>query len=569
MTGKRTILVFWALFLLPALILWAVAFRLLSHEQERLSRTTVNALADRTRAVCQSLHITLETIQDKLTRSLMDIESGREKEILIRWEQRNPLVRNVFVFIPGKGLSHPPPGQAATPEEQQFKARYHSFFSGRMPFDFNQIPSGKEGGRQPAEEPRGLNPYGSLGREGRSPFPSALSSLSKSIESQKMGGAKKPAKEGGGRWGWIPWFSENRLYIMGWAAPRPGGPVFGLELEWMTILSRMVVDFPRLDREGAALVLMDGAGRAIHKSGPLDTNEGDRPVMEISVSSLLPHWRVGIFLDEKLAGTGKQFFLVSMMILGLLITAMVYAGIMLTRLAFAKIRDARQKTSFVASVSHELKTPLTSIRMYAELMLEGRVRDREKKGAYLKVIVDESARLTRLINNVLDFGKLEQQTKTYTFSRFLADEFLKGLIGAHGIRIKGAGLEVICDISPGNYGIRTDRDALEQVVLNLVDNVLKYAGKGRFIRFGLTPSDGGVVIRIQDDGPGIQKAHRDRIFERFYRIDDSLTAARPGSGLGLSISKRILQDLGGDLILEPSTAKGACFAMEVKNHEPA
>ncbi|WP_022665039.1 sensor histidine kinase [Desulfospira joergensenii] len=565
MKSRRIILLFWALFLVPALILALVAFQLLSHEQDRISRATVNAMADRARAVCETLHLTMETVQDRMTRSLLDIEPGHEQQVLAKWEKTNPLVRNVFIFLKGRGLDYPPPGKASTPEEQQFKNRYDALFSGRIPFDFNKTGIGTEKGTEgPATATRGSGSYGSLKEKQEAPSQRALVSLSQSIETH-AGKVEGKEDRDGGSFGWIPWFSENRLYILGWVRPRSRGPVYGVELEWMTILSRMVVDFPKLTRKGTALVLLDGSGEVVHRTGPLAVESSHKPVMEVPVSSLLPHWRIGIYLDENMTGTGKLFFYVSMMLLGVLITAMVAAGVLLTRLASQKIRDARQKTSFVSSVSHELKTPLTSIRMYAELLLSGRVGDGEKKTTYLRVIVNESARLTRLINNVLDFGKLEQKTKTYRVTDFEMDEFLEGLIHAHGIRIREAGLEIVKEIAPGNYRVRSDRDALEQVVLNLVDNALKYAGSGRFLKFVLEPSDAGALLKIQDDGPGIQREDQEKIFEKFFRADNSLTSAQPGSGLGLSISRRILRDLGGDLVLEPGDGKGACFSMEI-NH---
>ncbi len=243
--------------------------------------------------------------------------------------------------------------------------------------------------------------------------------------------------------------------------------------------------------------------------------------------------------------------------------AIVSGGMLLARLSLANIKDAQQKTSFVASVSHELKTPLTSIRMYAELLLSKRVKDQKKAQSYLWVIVNESQRLTRLINNVLDFGKLEQGKKTYHPREMDISELLVQIIDAHSIRIKEQGLSIITDIEPDNYIMQTDPDALEQVVLNLLDNAIKYAGTGKFVKFVLHRDKIAVILKICDDGPGIPKAQQGLIFNKFHRVDDSLTASQPGSGLGLSIARQIVQDLNGELSFEPMPENGSCFVVKL------
>jgi signal transduction histidine kinase len=147
------------------------------------------------------------------------------------------------------------------------------------------------------------------------------------------------------------------------------------------------------------------------------------------------------------------------------------------------------------------------------------------------------------------------------------DRFLTQLIEAHRVRIAAQGLKILTRIEPGDFSIRTDRDALEQVVLNLMDNVLKYAGTGEYIQFVLAREAQTVVLTICDDGPGIPKDLQEKVFDKFFRADSSLTATQPGSGLGLSISRRILRDLGGDLCLEPGNETGCCFTARITDHD--
>jgi len=531
--GRPSILIFWTLLLIPTLILAGVAFRLLSHEQERIRRNSADALLDQARVIARSIDLSLETVQENLTGSLLDIPPGDIEPRLMSWERLNPLVRNVFIFHPEGGLEYPERSIASTQEERQFIDRFSPLFSGRLSFGFNKLS--KEGTTVQASSRKKLY---ALSRETQ-----PTQSTTKS--------------------GWIPWFSDNRLYILGWVRQNETEPVYGVELELMVLLSRLTAEFPENSRPGTALVLMDGSHTPIHQSGPLETDGDKTPVGRIMVSPHLPHWTITAFTGKDASGTGQSFLILSLILVGILLTAIVSGGILITRLTLQNIKDARQKTSFVASVSHELKTPLTSIRMYAELLLSKRIKDPDKQHHYLEVIVQESGRLTRLINNVLDFGKLEQGKKKYHPTPFDMVVFLEELIRTHEIRIQNTGLQIIKEFSMGSFTVNTDRDAMEQVVLNLLDNALKYAGRGQFIKFILIREGNDIQVKLQDDGPGIAPNTREQVFKKFFRADNSLTTVQPGSGLGLSIARQMLRDLGGDLTIEPDLRKGACFTIRI------
>jgi len=536
MTGRRSILIFWTLLLVPALILAGVAFRLLSHEQERIRQKEVDTLLDQARVIARSMDLSIETVQENLTGSLLDIDSADIRSRLISWEKRNPLVRNVFVYLPEKGLEYPEQTMAATREERQFVDRFAPLFSGRIPF-----------GTTPSSE------------EGQTPLISSRKKLYALSRESKP--SPSPSESG-----WIPWFSENRLYILGWVQKSQTGPIYGVELELMTLLSRLVAEFPDNSHAGTALVLTGGSGSPIHQAGPLRVKQEKSPAGRIMVSSHFPHWSILVFTDQTPVVT-QSFLIISLILVAILLTVIVSSGILITRLTLAKIKDAREKTSFVASVSHELKTPLTSIRMYAELLLSKRVNAPDKKQHYLEVIVGESSRLTRLINNVLDFGKLEQGKKKYHSISFDMRVFLEELIATHTIRIQKTGLEIIKEFSPGSFPVNTDRDAMEQAVLNLLDNALKYAGQGQFIKFILAREKESILITLQDDGPGISPQAGEAVFEKFFRENNSLTAPQPGSGLGLNIARQMLRDLGGNLTFDPLSQKGACFTIRIPIHE--
>ncbi len=579
MASKRSIIIFWILLLVPTLIIVGVAFLLLSHEEERINRSAVLSLEDRARAISETIQITVTEVESALTDSLFRIDPNRLKPTLLLWEETNPLVRNVFIWNETSRLVYPVQGLASTSEERRFISRFASFFSGRSSWESPVEASTDDPsistapGTDTSGRPLGVRSYDvkerfardmtrlKTGRrrlldmataENEPALPNKPAALDPTVASFK----KKS--------GWIPWFAGNRLFILGWVKPWQGGPVYGVELEMMTLLSRLIADFPVLPVPDTAWALVDGSRQILHQSGDIPVDWNKKPDVTLSLSRRLPHWQIVGFLDGHNLNAGKGFFIISGILLAIFVIAIVSGAVLLTRQAHLSRKEGMEKSSFVSSVSHELKTPLTSIRMYGELLQSKRVTDQKKQEHYLSVIVTESQRLTRLVNNVLDFGRLEEGRKQYYLESFDLGEFLNGFVDAHAIRIKGSGLTVRVSLPDKSMLVTTDRDALEQVILNLVDNALKYASDGEMVDFILNGQEEGFYdLKLCDRGPGIPPAHRLRIFEKFHRIDNSLTSSRPGSGLGLSIARRILRDLGGDLLFEPGKNGGSCFIARI------
>jgi len=221
-------------------------------------------------------------------------------------------------------------------------------------------------------------------------------------------------------------------------------------------------------------------------------------------------------------------------------------------------KESEQKTSFVSNVSHELKTPLTSIRLCAEMLSEGRAKDDAAKNRYLGVITKESERLTRLVDNVLDFGRLEQNRRKYDLADADLREIARDAAESQRSRVEAAGMELAVAIAERPAVRRIDRDAVSQIVVNLVDNAVKYAADGK--RIDVVVDENGTVV-VADRGPGVPKRDRERIFERFYRCDDSLAAKSSGSGLGLSIARRLAEGMGGSLVCVARDGGGAEFRL--------
>jgi len=526
-----------ALLVGATLAIGALAFSLLRREESRLAAEAQKALQARAQSLADDVLLAVQGVQDELLNRLAALRGEDLRRRLPDWEKGNPLVRNVFVWRRAtRRMEYPDPAAPATAEEKRFVQRYGHLFAERLE------PLLRAGAVEGAPAP--ASPRMELQRA-----------------AQALRAESAPAA---GRRGWIPWFEGDQLYLLGWV--EQGDVVCGVEVETMTLLSRLTQAFPRENGTDRAWTLLDGAGNVVHQSGGWEVRDTRQPVAAATLNPVLPHWQIALFTaGGPAAGIARGGFrLVSSLLVLTLLTAILAGGTLLLREAGRQTREARQKTSFVASVSHELKTPLTTLRMYAELLREGRVRDEEKRQHYLAVMVTECARLTRLVNNMLDFGRLEQNRRAYVVEPLELTAWLPAFLEPHRLRIEEAGLQVRLRLPDAPCTIPTDRDALEQALLNLLDNALKYAAAGGAVDIELAPDHGGARLDVLDRGPGVPADLREKIFEKFYRLDQSLTARVPGSGLGLSIARRLLRDLGGDLVCLPREGGGGCFRITLK-----
>lgn len=529
--SKRAVILYWVLLLAPTLAIALAAGRLLQRERLRLDDQARLAARERALALAETLRAAVGSVEADVTARLRDLSAAALPDPLPEWGRTDPFVRNVFVWHPRDGLRYPRPGRPATAEEDRFTRRFDALFSGRKPW--NTAPDDAAG---------------------RATAPTRRS------RSQLLASTARQNHEASG---WVPWFSENRLHLLGWVRDETSELVYGVELEFMILLSRLLPLFPDAPPAGVIYALLDGNGDVVHQAGALPIDPAGRPESQIALSPELPHWSVAVY---RAPGTppqrvgGALLALFGLLLLAF-VAAIVSAGALLTREAYRGARDARRKTSFVANVSHELKTPLTNIRMYAELLEQGRVHDPATVRQYLGVVAAEAKRLTRLVNNVLDFGRLEQGRKTYRMEDVDLAAFVRQFVATHTVRIREAGMQLHETIPDAPVCVRADRDALEQILLNLVDNALKYAREGETIDLTVEQQRDSGYLRVMDRGPGIPAAHRKRVFETFHRIDDSLTTSQPGSGLGLSIARALVEGIGGQLTLRPRPGGGAAFTI--------
>jgi signal transduction histidine kinase len=244
-----------------------------------------------------------------------------------------------------------------------------------------------------------------------------------------------------------------------------------------------------------------------------------------------------------------------------LVAAILMGGWLMAETARRQMRLAQQKTDFVSNVSHELKTPLTSIRMFADMLAEQRVTDPSRQANYLRIISAESARLTRLINNVLDFARMERGAPSGERRPCDLVEIVREVVDTCRPHLESLSITLALEIDANALPVIADRDALAQIVLNLLSNAEKYGGHEILVRARC--QDGSACVDVLDRGPGIPAKKLEDIFEPFHRLDDSLTSGVSGSGLGLTLARRMAKAHGGNVTYSPRAGSGSCFTLAV------
>lgn len=328
------------------------------------------------------------------------------------------------------------------------------------------------------------------------------------------------------------------------------------------VLPRLYRD---LDRGNSRMNVIDEDGRIVF--GP-PIKEGEFTVGRPFPTTLY-NWRLQLALTtaEELGQKVERQRLIEIGMVGIA-GLVALAGLAIVVLASAKERRlATLKSDFAANVSHELKTPLSLIRMFGELLLGGRVGSDEKRRQYLQIIVGESERLTALIENVLDFAKVERGKAAYQFSEGDVGEVVARTVDLYRYRAEREEVEVHLEIAEGLPEARIDARALELAIMNLLDNALKYAREGGRVDVSVTrAASGPIEVQVTDRGPGIDPDEQEQIFERFVRGKHAAEHRVRGSGIGLALVKHIAESHGGSVrVRSPITedGRGSTFVLAI------
>jgi two-component system phosphate regulon sensor histidine kinase PhoR len=222
-----------------------------------------------------------------------------------------------------------------------------------------------------------------------------------------------------------------------------------------------------------------------------------------------------------------------------------------------KLENVRRE--FVANVSHELKTPLTSIKGYVETLLDGAMNDPKHSKDFLETIQEHTANLSRLIDDVLDLSAIEAERVAYRMEPVALNDIVERIVKALGPMAKAKKVTIVKDLGEDLPKVRADREKLAQVVMNLIDNAIKFNQSGGEVRVSAHTNGKELLIRVSDTGRGIAAQDLPRVFERFYRGNKDRSHEIPGTGLGLAIVKHLVEAHGGTVSAKSATGQGSTF----------
>ena len=269
------------------------------------------------------------------------------------------------------------------------------------------------------------------------------------------------------------------------------------------------------------------------------------------------------FRKTTVAALSQSWLYRSYLILACLSLLMVGGLVLVYRSVSKEMAVARLKSDFVSNVSHELRTPLALIRLYAETLELGRLTTEQKKEEYYRIIRKESERLTALINNILDFSRIEAGRKEYDFRETDMAELVRNTLDSYRYQIEQQGFALEQNIDSNIPPVRVDREAIARALVNLINNALKYSATEKFLGVRLYQESGVLKLEVIDRGIGIMGREQAKIFEKFYRTGDPLVHNTKGSGLGLSLVRHITQAHGGAVEVESTPGKGSKFTLSL------
>lgn len=475
-----------------------------------------------------------------------------------------PLVRHAFLLDARGKLIFPKPAEATQGETPGFLRRTEAVWESGVRFGSAAVLAKKETPMMPSQAPAKVAQS--------APDPALQRQATFNTKADVRPNLKPQAKatEPGPpiASGWHVWFYGNGPQMIFWQE-RADKRVAGVEVEMAALLSVLT---NRLSSDEAPtapgllqLTSVDGK-TVLHQWGGAGEEEVAAPVAHRDCAPPLGMWRLAYRPANAEAPRAQP---------GPVLLGLGGAGLALLAVAVLfllestrETREARRRVSFVNQVSHELKTPLTNIRLYAEMAQQRAAETGDTTAArQLEVVEAETSRLGRLIHNVLTFARQQRDQLTIHPRAASLDDVTQRVAGLWRPGLEAKGFNVECSLAaPAPFLF--DPDAVEQVLGNLLSNVEKYAGAGRFVRIATELRGREARLMVEDRGPGIPAGMRERIFAPFVRVRNDLTEGVSGTGIGLAISRQLAELHGGALTLDDGAAGGARFVLTLPLHQP-
>lgn len=561
--SKRLAIILLLIVLVPLGLLGWLGSKLAQEENERIRASLEGVMRQRLLDMDQRAKKVTGDIERDVLGFTKVFKGIPGTERLRDISRNNRFIRQVFVRRPDKSFQHPPLGNGITQQERDFFERTDSIWKSGIEFHTpaNDVAQNLEESQVTIQD---VQQFDQQEQQQIAQVAAPKQQLSWDY-AQSVDRYQWSARQVGEHHGWHAWFWSERVNFLLWRQIS-NGYTLGAELETTALISELIAQLPaNSETDGDPDVnirLMDASGRELYQWGKFDPSEAQDPKTELILSAPLQMWKLQYFTNSDPVGSGALPFHItaSLFAVGIgLVGLAIYFYLENTR----ELRVASQRVSFVNQVSHELKTPLTNIRMYAELM-EGQLPEEDiGPRKHLKVITDESRRLSRLIANVLTFGRSQREELQLHKSSRSPDKVVQAVLENFRPALKTREFEIEIDLDAPE-SMQLDADILEQILGNLISNVEKYGSNGKYL--GITTNQKGdtLEIRVEDKGPGIPENQRHEVFVPFHRLGNDLSEGVSGTGIGLPIARDLARLHGGDLTIL-DTKVGATFLLTLKS----
>lgn len=528
----RLLIVFSLIVIVPLAVLGWLGAKLVRDEQAVVEHRFSSLMENQLHGVDGEIRNVLEAWQRDLR---SDLESIPSTPVDIRERiRRSPTVSHYFRLDSEQRLVYPNPAEELTSDERAFLVRSAEIWD-RQALTTDSAPE---------------------------------SQVQQSLPQQAKVVSQKVAAGPGRLEGWYAWFWGDGTHLIFWLRDDFGGYT-GAELNVPRLKSDIVIALPDTPAgtsplEDVRMTLLDTKGSPIYRWGGYDPAADERPRATLPLSYPLGGWSLAYYAAPALTQTSLSrglWFNIGSAIAAVAI-AVVGLAIYFYRENARDMRLAAQRVSFVNQVSHELKTPLTNIRMYAEMLEQEIDEADEKPRRHLEIIVSESQRLSRLIGNVLTFSRKHRHALQLRLEPASVDAIIGTVLDHYRPALEAKGMEAKFSACAPDV-VLADTDVIEQIIGNLISNAEKYGAEGKRLDIE-THQDGETVrVTVADAGPGVPVSERERIFEPFYRVSNRLSDGVTGTGIGLAIARELATLHGGSLVLIPSE-HGAVFQVSLR-----
>ena len=596
---KKTALLLCGLILIPILILGWLSVRLEQNQQQLIQHQFQALVEVKLKSVDGLFQGHFQRLEAVLQSEAAELNQNASSQALRQLSKSSPYIEQVFILDSTRKLIYPTPTNA-TAQEIQFLQQTKTLLETPSLFTHTQ-ESNTTTQKANAPELLAQAPYSaqlksvpqtqrltrstekSINAETEiAPLISRRSQATSSIAadspiassniSDKQVEQVEPTDSG-----WIAWYNNTQLQHIYWQTTADNR-VMGFAISRARLLSDLINLLPDQSEitaehplNNSIITLKNSRGEVSYEWGSTKENVDHlTPIKTLNLSHPLGSWRLEYTTTS--LSKPQQNWLEKLLIIVITLSALSALGWLVYREQTRESRLALQRVNFVNQVSHELKTPLTNVRMYTE-MLENQLDDEQvKQKRYLNIINNESKRLTRLIDNVLSFSKLERDGLDLNLQMATVQECINNTLEAFAPAFAQRGIDPKLT-SHCDTNVLLDPHCTEQILNNLFSNAEKYAADSGVLQIECWQEGDYSFIRIHDNGPGIDEYSSRSIFEQFYRASNKLTDGISGTGIGLSIARELARKHGGDLILE-STTQGASFLLSLYtpvslSHSPA